>query len=631
MKKICRPLILAFLSNLSIHAQIITQLGAPLVGDLGYDLLLMQDGGFLTSGLKGSNAVAYKTDCAGYVVAQIEKAYSPGPARFYDAVELPDGSLVTVGSATVATPTDTLERVLLLKTTSNLAEIATSNFLILNKYARAKSIALASNGDLLVLGEVNGISVDFTDMFLQRVHPNTLQPIGNPAIYNNGVDNAEEIIRTADGNYLLAGRSFFGNIFLPSAMIDNRLQAIKVDENGSMLWQYTYRDTFLAQYGQAHLGGAEQNPESGNFALAGATWGGSPANGLDVIFILLDNNGNLLDTALLPAPQAQRIFGMTGYSDAPGLFLAVGESDNPIFGTPNLLAAQTFELMNQFFQPNLINDVATPLSLSDAIEIGENRLSLLASLPDNPDFFNFKDIIIATPEVENIEIVYQNCALTASFNAPDPSYQWYLDGIPVPGANNGFFFPAQSGVYQVQITDGIGCSGISDTLTVTLVSAGFQATTDALTATFTNISVGATSYLWDFGDGQSSTQPNPEHTYAVGGGYTVTLIAFSQCGSDTIAQTIGLVSATEPSWLSHFRLFPNPNAGVFSVEMNGRPQDEMAFSLFNSVGQLVGRQMFEFKTGDFRHRFDFGDLSPGIYFFQMQANGEAKYVRVAVQ
>ncbi|HEX5003567.1 MAG TPA: PKD domain-containing protein, partial [Bacteroidia bacterium] len=42
---------------------------------------------------------------------------------------------------------------------------------------------------------------------------------------------------------------------------------------------------------------------------------------------------------------------------------------------------------------------------------------------------------------------------------------------------------------------------------------------------FTNLSVNATSYIWDFGDGTFSTQSNPVHNYAVQGTYTVKLIA----------------------------------------------------------------------------------------------------------
>lgn len=59
------------------------------------------------------------------------------------------------------------------------------------------------------------------------------------------------------------------------------------------------------------------------------------------------------------------------------------------------------------------------------------------------------------------------------------------------------------------------------------------------TATFTNTSLGgATSYLWDFGDGSSSTQTQTSHFYPTDGSYTVCLTATDSCGSDSVCQTV---------------------------------------------------------------------------------------------
>jgi PKD repeat protein len=154
-----------------------------------------------------------------------------------------------------------------------------------------------------------------------------------------------------------------------------------------------------------------------------------------------------------------------------------------------------------------------------------------------------------------------------------------------------------------------------------------------LTVAFTSSSQFAETHLWDFGDSNMSNEKDPVHIYASPGEYLVTLIVKEICGilSDSAEQTVILtVAAGELSWLTHFRLFPNPNAGVFTLEINGEPQSELAVSMFNQVGQLVDRQILDFKTGRLQERFDFGDLPPGIYTLQVLAQGEAKYVKVAV-
>ena len=52
---------------------------------------------------------------------------------------------------------------------------------------------------------------------------------------------------------------------------------------------------------------------------------------------------------------------------------------------------------------------------------------------------------------------------------------------------------------------------------------------------FTNKSFNGISYLWDFGDGTTSTDANPVHIYTEAGNYTVTLsVDGGDCGSDVI-------------------------------------------------------------------------------------------------
>lgn len=60
-----------------------------------------------------------------------------------------------------------------------------------------------------------------------------------------------------------------------------------------------------------------------------------------------------------------------------------------------------------------------------------------------------------------------------------------------------------------------------------------------LVTSFQNTSTGATSYLWNFGDGNTSTATSPSYTYTQPGSYNVSLIATSVAGcSDTIFQPI---------------------------------------------------------------------------------------------
>ncbi len=77
--------------------------------------------------------------------------------------------------------------------------------------------------------------------------------------------------------------------------------------------------------------------------------------------------------------------------------------------------------------------------------------------------------------------------------------------------------------------------------------ANFTFITSQLTATFTDASILAVSHSWDFGDGNTSTEVNPVHTYATAGTYDVTLTTTNAANvSNSITQQVpvGGIQAT---------------------------------------------------------------------------------------
>ena len=63
---------------------------------------------------------------------------------------------------------------------------------------------------------------------------------------------------------------------------------------------------------------------------------------------------------------------------------------------------------------------------------------------------------------------------------------------------------------------------------------------NGLMVTFTNASLNADTYSWDFADGESSTETSPSHTYATSGTYDVTLTATNSGGSDAVTKSLEL-------------------------------------------------------------------------------------------
>lgn len=68
--------------------------------------------------------------------------------------------------------------------------------------------------------------------------------------------------------------------------------------------------------------------------------------------------------------------------------------------------------------------------------------------------------------------------------------------------------------------------------------------TNYLEVTFTNYSQNATSYSWNFGDGETSTEQNPVHVFAAAGEYTVVLTAMNS--ADVTATFSQDITITDP-------------------------------------------------------------------------------------
>ena len=89
---------------------------------------------------------------------------------------------------------------------------------------------------------------------------------------------------------------------------------------------------------------------------------------------------------------------------------------------------------------------------------------------DEKGFIGLSDTITVTvyPLPEKPEIVYLNEMLRCySFYA---FYQWYKDGEPIIGAVSRGYVPTEPGIYYLVVTDGNGCSNVSNTIDLNEIS-----------------------------------------------------------------------------------------------------------------------------------------------------------------
>ena len=196
--------------------------------------------------------------------------------------------------------------------------------------------------------------------------------------------------------------------------------------------------------------------------------------------------------------------------------------------------------------------------------------------------------------------------------------------------------PAGTGA---QFIDGLDSTPTDPTLPV----AGFTWTADELTVTFANTSTDDGDTLasaWDFGDGNTSTDANPVHTYAADGTYTVGLTVTDEDGnSDTHTATVSVASVPDAIDLSNgvvvsglsgaagsgtlYRLVVPENAtGPLTIRTYSGSGNVSLYASLDEVPTAAASDWRSTRPGN-NETIVIADPEPGIYYVLLR--GETAY------
>ena len=245
----------------------------------------------------------------------------------------------------------------------------------------------------------------------------------------------------------------------------------------------------------------------------------------------------------------------------------------------------------------------------------------------------------ATFSISNDSVCRTDTVLLVAAELPGANYKWTFGAGAVPSSAIG------SGPHTVKyITPGLktvrliaqnnfGQDTTTQTVTVlNLPVANFSITLEGLTATFNNTSVNALSYFWDFGDGTTSTEANPVHTYATTGAYSVQLSAANVCKTVEKTLPVPFISGTHDlTDQLGIQLLPNPTAGDFQVALQSRISTELRLRLLDAQGRLVHVADVAIKPGRTTIPFVALQLAKGVYQLTIQGDTGMVTLSVVVQ
>ncbi|MEZ4775084.1 MAG: choice-of-anchor J domain-containing protein [Bacteroidia bacterium] len=208
--------------------------------------------------------------------------------------------------------------------------------------------------------------------------------------------------------------------------------------------------------------------------------------------------------------------------------------------------------------------------------------------------------------------------ITPSGGTPPYSFSW----------SNGDTTEDLSGIgvgdYTGTITDSEGCEYVSPTITInstdTLPDGEITFNITGGDVGFSANASNATTYSWNFGDGSAvQTVPNPVHTYANNGSYTVTLAITNNCGTTTLSDTVNMETVgLEDDLQKNITIAPNPNQGMFHVNFENLKLQDVQIEIYTMTGQKIYHEKLDPILNSYNHQVNLtGNLAKGMYILEV--------------
>jgi hypothetical protein len=135
-----------------------------------------------------------------------------------------------------------------------------------------------------------------------------------------------------------------------------------------------------------------------------------------------------------------------------------------------------------------------------------------------------------------------------------------------------------------------------------------------------NLTENATEYAWDFGDGNTSPEESPSHTYEENGDYTITLTAENACGQYSFEKEVQINTVGLPEHdREGFKIFPNPAHDKITISWVFQEMTPELIELRDVSGRVV-KTIHHVKEN--RTVIRTKELPEGIYFIKIKTTNQ---------
>lgn len=253
---------------------------------------------------------------------------------------------------------------------------------------------------------------------------------------------------------------------------------------------------------------------------------------------------------------------------------------------------------------------------------------------DSNGFITTDAIALVVYSLNDLELgpdvsVCDGSPLTLNAGTGANSYLWNT------GATTNSLTVTTSGTYFVTASYGVGCLKIDQVeVFIADLQPGYTVSDTQvcryLPVTFTDTTAGATSWFWDFGDGNTSTAQMPTHTYNSGGTFSLKLVTSVGTCQDSLVSFLPVQAcdlAVQDEFEGNIQLYPNPNSGTFEVDWKGLSGTDLQLRVLDLRGVAVWQSQGSAGANG-RVTVELEGISKGLYFLELSTT-EGKWIRKA--
>jgi hypothetical protein len=517
-----------------------------------------------------------------------------------DAIQLPDSGYVLAGNTKV--PSGPYTDNLLLRTNKNGDTLWTRRWGT-TAYDGLFTIAQRPGGGYVAAGDGNSRSFIFLDS------------MGNIESTHNfgGVFTLMDVAVLPDSGFIFTG--IYG-----SYPYGSDVMMLRADKNGDSLWTRRFGTV------RADLGRSVIYTSDGNYVVAGQANFEYYADGTYVpqrAYILkIDPAGSLIWSDTIPGSVVWRSDAMDVLENKLGEYLITGSADGSNGMIANYSSSGTRNWLHQYVNPYTSIGYTSYQFYSIAQKCDGGYITV--GYQTRP----------AAPATYGGLIVSVNSTGDTLFTSTSsPSFSGTILRKIIPTLDSGYFaagYTIGSGSYSQnpflrKIDAQAGVNGLG------VIGSAFTYSAAGFSVSFSDLSYGATSWYWDFGDGNSATTQSPVNVYAVPGTYSVCLTAWNYCDTAYFCDslTVSATTSIDEENALQVSIFPNPSDGAIHIRFNSAGNDKVLCKLTDIAGkELYSSAIRPVIKGLNLLDLDISTLSKGMYLLEMEI--DRKLVRKKV-